>query len=223
MEDRMSRAPKVMLANETLWSTAMLRPFVRRIAREEFPGTTLGNTRGTVLVRIIYNRAGPDRNYCTGHAQFHSRSCTVRVPYPHPGKVFPVLEFCNVVGHEFGHCKGLTHQAMGLHYGNSLRRGAYSDEHYAWAKALPVPVVPVKRKPTTAEKRLAKLRTAEAAVLVWTRKHKLATTKLKLWTKKARVLAKLVAESSESKPSPLAEAACGVDTLMPPVVNNSHG
>jgi len=214
------KTPVVALENHTKWPTRMLLPFVRRIAKEEFPGTRPTNYRTKVTVRVIYNRAGKDLNYCTGYAHLNSSRCTVRVPFPHPGKVFPVIDFCHVVGHEFGHCRGLEHKDMGWQHGGSCRRGTYSGDHYAWAKALPVPVVTKPPKPTTAEKRLAKLKAAETAVLVWTRKHKLATTKLKLWTRKARALAKLVAESPEPTVEPLAEAACGVDTLSPPVVSS---
>lgn len=212
--------PKVTIENETRWPTRMLLPFVRRIAREEFPGTTVANTRRGVVVRVVYNRAGKTFNYCTGYAHYNSSRCLVRVPFPHPGKVFPVIDFCHVVGHEFGHCRGLKHKDMGWQHGGSCRRGTYSGEHYAWAKALPVPVLLVKAKPTLAEKRLAKLKTAEAAVLTWTRKHKLAVTKLRLWTKKARALAKLVSETPAESAETLAEAACGVDTLSPPVVSS---
>jgi hypothetical protein len=209
--------PKIVLRNKTVWPSRMLLPFIRRIAREEFPGTTLANTRAKLHVTIGYNRGGKYYSYCSGHAYLNSSTCTINVPFPHPGRVFPVTDFCHVVGHEFGHCRGLKHKEMGWQHGGSCRRGTYSGDHYAWAKALPVPVVVKKATPTTAEKRVARLKAAEAAVVRWTRKRKLAETALKKWTKKARALAKLVAER-QVETSPLAEAACGVASLSPPVV-----
>lgn len=190
--------PKVKIVNLTAWPTRRLRPFITRIAREEFPGTKPSNTRRAVTVKIVYNRAGKNRNYCTGSAPLNSSWCKVRVPFLHPGKVFPVLDFCHVVGHEFGHCKGLEHANMGLHYGDSCNRGAYTHEHYAWARALPVPALIVKPRPTTLDKRQQKLKAARAAVERWTRKRKLAETKLKLWNRKVRVLERTLAASQET-------------------------
>lgn len=186
---------KVLIENNTSWPTRMLRPFVVRIAREEFPGTKPSNTRSRVRVVVGYNR-GKGSFTCSGHAYYNSSTAYVNVPNPayskdgrlrrkgEPHVSFPVLDFCHVVGHEFGHCKGLKHAAMGLHYD----RGPYSDTHYDWAKALPVPVVVEKRRPTTAERQAAELQRAQGHVQNWARKLKLATTKRKLWERRVRVL-----------------------------------
>ncbi len=199
---------KIRIKNETLWPTKMLRPFIARIAREEFPGTKPSNTRSRVTVEITYNRAGKyGGSYCTGYAYYDSSYARVRVPFPHPGNTFPVLDFCTVVGHEFGHCKGIKHADMGLHYDTYSR---YAREHYAWAKALPVPVIIKKPKPTTADKRAARLKAAEAAVVRWTRKRKLSETKLKYWVRRVKALRKLASVTSIPK----------VDTLSPPVVTS---
>jgi len=183
---------KVRIENNTAWPTSMLRPFVVRIAREEFSGTKPSNTRRAVTLCIGYNR-GKGSGYCSGYASYNSSYATVNVPHPKHGEPFPVLDFCHVVGHEFGHCKGLKHANMGLHYGNSCRRGDYTNDHYDWAKALLVPVLKVKAKPTTDEKRTKALAAAVAAVARWTRKRKLADTKLKVWARKVRRLERTLA------------------------------
>lgn len=184
----------------------MLRPIVTRIAREEFPGTKPSNTRRTVHVSIIYNRAGSWRSYCSGYAYLNSSTAVIRVPHAKHGKPFPVLDFAHIVGHEFGHCKGLKHADMGLHYGNSCARGTYSGPHYDWVKALPLPLpYPKKAAPSTDEKREKKLAAAKAAVLRWTRKRKLADTKLKYWVRRARTIEKTMAKAAAA--SKVAEGA----------------
>lgn len=201
---------KITIKNSTAWPSAQLMPFIRRIAREEFPGTKPSNTRSALTVRIVYTRAGKQRrgDSCSGYAYFNSSWCKVRVPYPHPGRVFPVIDFCHVVGHEFAHCRGIKHAEMGWQHGDSCNRGSYSAEHYAWARELRVPTIPAKKpKPSTDDKRALRLKRAEAAVVTWTRKQKLAATKLKLWQRKVRALRKLTGVVADEQQQ-LAAAAC---------------
>ena len=196
---------KITIANKTAWQTKMLRPFIVRIANEEFDGSTPARTRTRLTVRIVYHRGGADQragDYCSGYAYYNSSLSTVRVPNPAHGHTFPVADFCHVVGHEFGHNRGLRHSQMGWHHGNSCRRGSYTTTHYAWSAALPVPV-PVVAKPraTTDEKRAKRLQAAQSAVLRWTKKQKLATTKLKLWQRKVKTLERTLAAAACAAPA----------------------
>ena len=182
---------KVRIVNKTTWQTKMLRPFVTRIAREEFSGTKPSNTRTRVTVEITYNK-GKGFQYCSGYAYYNTSTAYVYVPNAKYTKHFPVLDFCHVVGHEFAHCKGVKHADMGLHY----VRGDYSNKHYAWALTLPVPCPkPPKRAATTDEKRLRKLTLARAAVTRWTTKRKLAETKMKLWSRRVRAMERAIAKT----------------------------
>ena len=181
---------KIRIQNDTVWQTKTLRPFIARIAREEFPGTKLTNTRRRVTVRISYTRGGG--GYSSGCAYYHSEEATVSVPHPKHGP-FPLIDFCVTVAHEFAHCRGVRHQQMGLHY----RRGEYANQHFAWALQLPEPKPKEKPKArTTNEKRAAALQAAHRAVKRWTSKAKLADTKLRYWRRRVKVLERRVAVST---------------------------
>lgn len=219
-------AIKIVVRNSTVWQTRMLLPFIRRIAREEFDGSTPKRTRSRLTVEIVYNRSGKyGGGYCTGYGFYNSSLSRVRVPFPHKGVAFPVLDFCHVLGHEFAHNRGLKHEEMGWHYGNSCRRGSYTNPHYGWAKALPVPLVKAKpRRPSLDEKRAKELTAAKAAVERWERKLALSKTKLKLWTRRVRVLEKRIAAGVDTAPAEaLPSAACGtIDAAAPSQVTGER-
>lgn len=202
---------KLRIKNDTAWRTKDLRPFLLRILKSEFDGSTVNRRpRWDYLFHIVYNRGGKDFSYCSGRAAIHGRWARIRVPNPvheNHAHAFPVLDFCYVVGHEVGHSIGLRHSQMGLHY----RRGAYSDQHYAWALELPVPQpkAPPKR-PTIDARRAARLKTAQEAVTRWERKAKLAATKLKIWRRKVRrlELVQVAAARPEKIAGPPSQTAC---------------
>jgi hypothetical protein len=192
------RMIKITIRNHTAWQTKMLRPFIARIAREEFPGTKPSNTRTRLTVVVKYHRGGDmGTTYCSGHAYYNSSSSQINVPHPKHGGAFPVKDFCHVVGHEFGHCRGLKHSEMGWQHGNSCNRGGYSWPHYeGWASKLPLPLPVMKKTVDHADRRAAKLQRAYAALETWQRKHKLATTKLQTWKRRIAALERAQAKAA---------------------------
>lgn len=209
------------IRNETLWRTADLKRIVDRIAKEEFPDERV---RARLRMRIVYCRAP---YYCSGHASYTNFTSTIRVPHPRsksrhnvkPGAPvqFPNLDFAHVVGHELAHNRGVRHQQMGMQY----KRGDYSDRYYWWAKEIPVRVQGGQRKLGTDQKRAARLKTAQAAVVRYQRRLKLDQTLLKKWQRKVRALERLVADTSRDIPE--AEAACPVVELPAPCDNTAEG
>ena len=223
---------KITIRNETVWPTRMLRPFIVRVANYEFDGSTPKRRPRPLYVTISYGRSGAG---CSGHATLGGSRSTVRVPHPTSRAwraglndpvtgmyrrrtaadgpvVFPVRDFVHVLAHEFAHNVGIDHGGMGFHYGGSRRRPSKElfDRTFPWVASLPVPVVTKKVPPSPEVVRDKKLKVARAAVARWTRKRKLADTKLKYWTRRVTVLERAVER--------LATAACltgRVTTLVP--------
>lgn len=179
---------KLILDNQTEWQTRMLRPWVLRVARAEFDGTTPSRKDPGVLhVRIVYGRGRSSS--CSGLAWRGTKSSRIRVPHPKHGVPFPVLDFCHVLAHEFAHNRGFSHEHTRKQgYGGSTgKRTEWM--HKQWGHiALPVPLPKVAKTVPHAERvvarRTAKIAEAEQKVAEWGRKVKLAQTKVRVWKRK---------------------------------------
>jgi hypothetical protein len=162
----------VKIRNETEWRTSDLRRLIKVAHARVFdPGQK----------PVVYVRVVGARSLVGGCAFVGGCNMTVRLP--------AVVTDTRVVGailvHELGHVRGLHHRDM-RGAPRWTWRGVAGDKPYdqwlaahEWARALPLRKVEVKPKPAGLVLVAVKRERAAQALVRWTRKAKLAATKIR--------------------------------------------
>ena len=185
------------LINETRYPAHLLRPIVYRVAKEQmakgftndashwFSKTMIRARLERLRVTVKYgSTARPD--WVGGHAWFFGGPVDLLVSKQGIDRI----ALAKTMHHEMHHVRGLGHKDM---IGNG--RLHPKPIFFAWAEG-PRIMLPARPDPAIARAAMVKfnaalqLRTAEIAVRNWTRKRRLATTKLKKWTRRLAALKK---------------------------------
>jgi len=164
------------IRNLTHWRTDQMAAILRRVASDELDPAR----RRRFTVHIIYGRrrgAG-----VSGYALYHSSAITLKLSRQDGPDS---MSFAHTAAHEFAHARGVRHQAM-----RGSTRYTYAEgwqERVAWARAIPIEIVPATPKLDTHTRLVGRIAHAEQMVMQWERKLKRGQTALKAWrTKLAR-------------------------------------
>ncbi len=172
--------------NRTHWRTDHLRAFLSRVAADELEP----QKRKRLRVEVRYNRQR-DRGYCSGEAVVGG--CWIKVMVP--SQVVDRVDLAGVIAHEMAHARGMGHDRMrGC---GRYRRVEGHRERYAWAESLPLERKPRAAAPSLEERRAGRREHALSMVRKWEAKRRLATTKLRLWTRRQYAVERTLALAAQ--------------------------
>lgn len=172
--------------NYTHWRTDHLRGFVTRIAQDELEPAQ----RKRLRVVVKYNRQ-KDRGFCSGRAVLGGSWMKVMVP----SQVVDRVDLAKVIAHEMAHTRGMRHDQMrGC---ATYRRVDGYREKYAWATTLPLERKPKPTRPSADDRRAARLAHAQEMLKAWESRKKLATTKVRYWTRRVKAVERTIAAKPE--------------------------
>lgn len=177
----------VRIVNRTAYRTPHLRAILERVARDELNPEEV--SRVTVTVEHGRRPRGvPDTQAygSSGHATLGGTRAALRIDPVCPD----LVDFAHVAAHEMAHLRGMTHRDM--RPGTRWRRGPLTGVRYAWAAAYPMgrravrpPRPALDPAAIAARRRAVRADHAVRQVTTWTRKLRLATTKLRIWRRRA--------------------------------------
>jgi len=181
------------ITNETHWRTDQLKKIIQRVAKVELADCPAYQKRA-LRIEIVYTRPADwvsDKTYSTGRASVGGTWVKLRIPR----EKIDHTDFAYVVGHEFGHTRGLRHDRMNGRraYDRSV---AGNREMYSWAEEYPIDRKPVKEKPSLDVIQAIRASRTELAIGRWQVKLKRAQTALKKLNKRARYYEKVLASKT---------------------------
>jgi len=172
------------IKNHTHWRTDDIRrailPAIRR-RLVEVPTLARPETYRRLEVTIVYGNKGPTG--VGGFAYYHRPDMTLTV-----GKAGPIdaVDLASVAGHEADHNRGLKHGDMP---NGGMHQRLESWSRHAVGMTIRRAGPPQQDRATrAADRRDRRRRTAELKVVEWTRKTRLARTKLTKWQRALRRL-----------------------------------
>lgn len=182
------------IRNATHYQTRDIAAFVRRAAKDVFMPDEWKRKRKYMEVRVVYARS----REVSGCARLGGFRMTLRLHKTHVDRV----SFAHLCVHELGHSLGLTHAKMG--HGRSPRWSWVGNwrELSGWGDSLPLRTVApaVKAKPTTAQRREARLVSLHAKLDKWNRAAKLAATKVKKYKSAIRRTESAIMKAATAAP-----------------------
>lgn len=189
------------IINKTRWTTAHLRAFASRVAREE-----LGVSKRRWIVITFEHRRGPRGSYgSSGRAWIGGTHATVRLPSPESmAKLSPErqrfsrTDLASCIAHEMAHLRGLDGERdmrSSTRYGRAKGR----DRLYAWALYMRLEPKAARTNPkaSPAEKAQAKALKIESNITRWEGKKRRADNALRKYRKQLKYYNKRLAAMNQ--------------------------
>lgn len=161
------------IENGTHWRSDQIMAIARRVAETELDPAK----RKRFTVRVKYGRRGA---HVGGNAYVGGRSINLLVG----SDAIDTMDLAFTIAHEMAHARGMRHRQM-----RGSPRWYQIDgwrDIYAWAADMPVERQAPKAAPTLDDKRERRAAHCREMVAHWERRKKLASSKVRVWTRRLR-------------------------------------